>query len=235
MSLVIAIRDKDRIVLGSDKQSSYGVNKQHDATKIWESVDIPGALIGGVGMMRASQIIQYNKIVDLNELSDTGLTTEFIINSVVPGIVSQLQSHGVFCGQIEEKDVGSSIMIPNTFIFAFEDRAWIISPDLSVSELGDYLAIGSGSDVANGALYATPDKNPFERIVTSIKAAAETTLFVDDEIDFLVTKPYAKDEQALKKAMGVFEQAELTIENSEPEKPKEEAKTKKKSKAKKKK
>lgn len=34
MSLVVAIKHKDRIILGSDKQVSVGANKSHDTTKI---------------------------------------------------------------------------------------------------------------------------------------------------------------------------------------------------------
>ena len=36
MSLIVAVKDKDRYVLGADKQSSAGGNKDHSATKIWE-------------------------------------------------------------------------------------------------------------------------------------------------------------------------------------------------------
>ena len=74
---------------------------------------------------------------------------------------------------------------------------------LSVSEIEDYFAIGSGSDVASGALYATKEKNPFERVVTAIDAAAETTLFVDDGIDVLVTEEHKDDEKLLAKALGI--------------------------------
>ncbi len=34
MSLVIAIKGKDRIVLGADRQSSVGGTKEHTSTKI---------------------------------------------------------------------------------------------------------------------------------------------------------------------------------------------------------
>lgn len=74
--------------------------------------------------------------------------------------------------------------------------------DLSVTELEDYLAIGSGSEVAQGALFATPDKNPFERIITSIEAAADTTLYVDNGIDLLATKYYTRDAKNIAKALG---------------------------------
>jgi hypothetical protein len=93
-------------------------------------------------------------------------------------------------------------MIPNVFIFAYRDKAWVIWHDLSVVEIADYFAIGSGSEVARGALFATKEKNPFERIVTCIDAAAESTLFVDDGIDLLTTCDKPKDAKQVAKALG---------------------------------
>ena len=60
MSLVIAVKEKDRIVLGADKQASLGNAKDHTNTKIWRVEDLPGAIMGSVGSARASQIIQYS-------------------------------------------------------------------------------------------------------------------------------------------------------------------------------
>jgi hypothetical protein len=74
--------------------------------------------------------------------------------------------------------------------------------DLSVSEIDDYLAIGSGAEVARGALFATVAEDPFKRIVTSIDAAASTTLFVDDGIDLLVTENRDEDLDNAAKALG---------------------------------
>ena len=59
MSLVIAIKDKNRVVLGADKQVSAGDSKEHTITKIWEVEELPGAIMGSVGSARVSQIIQY--------------------------------------------------------------------------------------------------------------------------------------------------------------------------------
>ena len=66
MSLIVSIKDKDRVVFGSDKQVSTSVTKDHSATKIWEVADLPGAIMGSVGSMRASQVIQYSRLFDLN-------------------------------------------------------------------------------------------------------------------------------------------------------------------------
>lgn len=203
MSLIVAIKDKDRVVFGSDKQVSTSVTKDHSATKIWEVVDLPGAIMGSVGSMRASQVIQYSRLFDLNEIMDKGgISTSFVINSLVPNIVGQLRSAGVPLAAAEDGDL-SCASIPNMFLFALGESAWMIWTDLSVTELDDYLAIGSGSDVATGVLFATKEKNPFERIVTCIDAAAETTLFVDDGVDLLATKYYPRDRQQIAKALDI--------------------------------
>ena len=205
MSLVIAIKDKDRIVFGADKQVSGAGSKSHNTIKIWNVPELPGAIMGGVGSLRASQVIQYSKLIDLNAMADLSygtIDTNYIITVLVPQIVLQLQSAGVCC-IAEDETEEKTVMLPNSFLFAYEDQAWMIWNDLSVSEIEDYLAIGSASDVAKGVLFATADKNPFDRIVTCIDAAAEATLYVDHGIDFLATKFYDKDRSAMYKALGL--------------------------------
>jgi ATP-dependent protease HslVU (ClpYQ) peptidase subunit len=199
MSLVVAIKDKDRIVLGADKQASAGGNKDHTNIKIWEVEELPGALMGGVGSARASQILQYSQVIDKNLLGKE-VDTEFIVRVLVPLIAMHLKNNGIIIDN--SKEAGCDLM-PNAFIFAYKDRAWTIWHDFSVSEIDSYLAIGSGSDVAKGVLYATQDKDPFERIVTGIAAAAESTLYVDNGIDLLVTEEHEGDELLLAKAFGI--------------------------------
>jgi len=219
MSLVIAIRDKDRVVLGADKQGSVSDFKDHSCTKIWPVAELPGALMGGVGSARASQIIQFANIIDKN-LIDKDISTDFIICSLAPTIAEGLKRNGF---NLTAKDNDLCELMPNSFIFAYKDKAWMIWNDLSVTEIDDYLAIGSGSDVARGALFATKKQNPFERIVTAIDAAAESTLFVDDDIDLLATAVYDGDEEKIAKALG-FEIEEV---KEEVKKAKAKTKTKK--------
>jgi 20S proteasome alpha/beta subunit len=199
MSLVVAIKDKDRIVLGADKQASTGGNKDHTNTKIWEVEELPGAIIGSVGSARASQIIQYSQIIDKNLLNQN-LDTEFIVRILAPTLANGLKANGI---TVDAPEGAKCDMMPNAFIFAYGDRAWTIWHDLSVSEIDKYFAIGSGSDVARGVLYATQDQDPFKRIVTSIDAAAESTLYVDDGIDLLATKRYEEDLNAMAVALGL--------------------------------
>ena len=199
MSLVVAIKDKDRIVLGADKQASTGSTKDHTNTKIWELEELPGAILGAVGSARASQIIQYSQIIDKNMLNYP-IDTDFIVRVLAPTLANGLRNNGIV---IEPTEDVKCDMMPNAFIFAYGDKAWTIWHDLSVSEINEYFAIGSGSDVARGVLYATPEKAPFERIVTSIEAAAESTLYVDNGIDMLVTGHHPEDLIYMSKALGI--------------------------------
>jgi ATP-dependent protease HslVU (ClpYQ) peptidase subunit len=197
MSLVIAIKEKDRIVLGADKQVSLGSTKGHTSTKIWKVDELPGALMGGVGSARATQIIQYSQIIDKNFTGP--INTEFVICVLIPTITAALKANGIVISSKED----DCILTPNVFIFAYLDKAWVIWHDLSVVEITDYFAIGSGADVARGALFATKEKNSFERIVTCIDAATESTLFVDDGIDLLTTYDKPKDPKQVAKALGL--------------------------------
>lgn len=199
MSLVVAIKDKERIVLGADKQASTGGSKDHTCTKIWKLEELPGAIMGGVGSARASQIIQYSQIIDKNLLNKE-INTDFIVRVLAPTLAAGLKANGIV---VDASDGAKCDMMPNAFIFAYKDRAWSIWHDLSVSEIGEYIAIGSGSDVARGVLYATPEKDPFSRIVTSIEAAAESTLYVDNGIDLLATDTYEEDLVNMSNALGI--------------------------------
>ena len=199
MSLVVAIKDKDRIVLGADKQASTGGTKDHTNTKIWKLEELPGAIIGSVGSARASQIIQYSQVIDKNLITEN-IDTTFVVRILAPTLANGLRANGIV---VEAGDGGKCDMMPNAFIFAYKDRAWTIWHDLSVSEIEDYFAIGSGSDVARGVLYATTEKNPFDRIVTSIEAAAESTLYVDNGIDLLATGTYDEDLTNMAVALGL--------------------------------
>lgn len=202
MSLVVALKNKDRIILGSDKQVSIGNNKDHSCTKIWEVHGLSGAIMGGVGTARASQIIQYSDIIDKNGLNPEP-TTEFVVNSLVPIIATTLKENGIVIDPTPDSELGC-VSIPNSFIFAYKDKAWMIWSDLSVQEITDYMVIGSGSDVARGVLWATADKkNPFERIAMCIEAAAESTLYVDNGLDLLTTEVRAGDAKQITKLFGI--------------------------------
>ena len=224
MSLVVAIKDRDRIILGADKQISLGNNLFHNSTKIWAVEELPGAIMGGVGLARASQIVQYSRIIDKNFLNDfDSLDTDYIVNVLTTNIAAALKENGVVVDKAPDSEC---LMMPNAFIFAYRDKAWMILNDFSVTEIDDYLAIGSGADVARGVLFTTrSNNNPFDRIVTCIDAAHDSTLYVDNGLDILSTEILATDERQLSKALGIEpEKKKKPKKKAIPKKSKEEVK-----------
>ena len=58
MSVVIAIKDGDKILMGGDCQVSYGGNKSTlvspNLMKVWEVEGHPNTIMGGVGAFKSS-------------------------------------------------------------------------------------------------------------------------------------------------------------------------------------
>ena len=191
MSLVIAIKDKDRFILGADKQASGWNNKNHTATKIWFT-EYEGCCIGSVGYARASQVIQYIKgLLDNAGFGKDALDDAFIHLQLPRTLYETLKAHGVIADMPDQ-----TFTLPNAFFIAYKDRCWKIWEDLTVDEVEEYDAIGSGQDIALGVIetsYMYNEKNPYQIIANAIDIAAEKTLFVDHEIEFVETAPEKKD------------------------------------------
>lgn len=209
MSLVIAIRDKEnnRVILGADKQGTVGGNRTHSAQKIWEVEGAPTAngervLMGGVGLIRALQIMQYNPIpFDRNLLEENGaFTTAYLSTDFVELIVEYLTAKGITTSIEDEGQ--KMVASPNAYIIAQGDKAWMIGQDLSVEEVDDFIAIGSGADIARGVLRNTQGLHPFERIARAIEAASEETTSVDDFVEILATKDLPEDDEDFDEALG---------------------------------
>lgn len=209
MSLVIAIKDKEnkRVILGADKQGTVGGNRTHSAQKIWEVEGAPAAggervLMGGVGLIRALQIMQYNQLpFDRNLLGEDGaFSTAYFSTEFAEIIVELLNAKGI--NTTIEDEGQKMIASPNAFIIAQGENAWMIGQDLSVEEVDDFIAIGSGADIARGVLRNTTDLHPFERIARAIEAAAEETTSVDDFVEVLATKDLPEDETDFEAALG---------------------------------
>lgn len=235
MSLVIAIKDQDRWIFGSDKQTSFGNRKGHNATKVWQVKGYKNCCMGGVGYARANQIMQYcTGILDKNYFEDNDvLDEEYAVVALGPTIYATLAASGFQDLDLDPTENPFNFKrIPNEFLFAYKDKCYRIGTDLTVEEVDDFVAIGSGEDIAKGVLYATPDKNPFERIALAIEAASEFTIYVDDSIEVALTDEKEEDELNFYKAVGVdlvkALEEEVPIQEEKPsKKAKEQTKEKK--------
>lgn len=197
MSLVVAIKTNEGIVMGCDTQVSYGGNKysmsDNTSCKIWDIINCPHGLMGSVGMLRDSQIISAHAIIDPNRVMNDNIDFDYVVCDLYSTICDILASyHRISLEPTYDKD---GIFIPpvlnNEFIFAYKDKAYQISQEGCVRTIDDYLVIGSGADVATGVLDNNYNKAPEERIIEAITCCNKNTLYIDNNV--ILSYTYEKD------------------------------------------
>jgi len=163
MSLIVAIKEQSRIYIGSDTMvCNDGGSTWHDKSKIWKSSSNKKILIGGVGYLSVIEKVRHGYPFD----ADT--PTLETVNAWMQNIIST----------VKDDDDYSFIICGNGKIFIASCGGLII-------EAKDYEAIGSGRNVAMGALYSI-DKfipDPEEKIRVAISAAMRYNIFVGGSID----------------------------------------------------
>lgn len=98
----------------------------------------------------------------------------FVVKYVVPEIVNSLKDAHFLKMRDDYID-----FLDSSFLFAYKDKLFSIHTDLSVMEIDDYCAIGSGSHEAIGSLLSTEGESPVKRIIKAIKASAASDIYVD--------------------------------------------------------
>ena len=179
MSVVVAIKEGNKVFLGADSQVTKGGTRTtlHNPNnyKIWKVDGNDHALMGHVGNVRDANIIRLmsNVIDDYDEFNDR-VNYRFVVKYLVPEIIKNLQdAHFIKTNDNALDGLDSS------FLFAFKDKLFWINSDLAVIEVDDYIAIGSGADQAIGSLLSTEGQNSKSRIVKAIKASAASDIYVD--------------------------------------------------------
>lgn len=186
MSVVIAIKDKNKIIMGSDSQATSGglrYTLPQSAGKIAISPQSKHILIGGVGNTRDAQVIQNckNLIPEINILKDD-INFQYVVNELTMNVYNVLRNMNRVC-----TNNNGIAQIESTFIFAYKDEAWLIGNDLTVIPIEDYLVIGSGVEVANGVLENTKDLDAVTRIKQAIEACNKKTIYIDNNVQILHT------------------------------------------------
>lgn len=178
MSVVVAIKDKGRIYIGSDSQVTKGGSrttlKNPNNYKIWKVEGCEHCLMGHVGNLRDANVVRLMSgiVDDYDEYCDR-VNYRFVVKYVVPEIIKTLRNAQFLK---EDKYVD---FLDSSFLFAYKDKLFSINSDCSVIEIDDYVAIGSGANEAIGSLLSTEKADPKTRIVKAIKASATSDIYVD--------------------------------------------------------
>ena len=178
MSVVVAIKENNKVYIGVDSQVTKGGTrttlKNPHNYKVWRVPGAPHCLMAQVGSFRDSNVVRLmDRLVTDYNIFREHVGYEFVVKKVVPDIVEELKKYGML------KDDKYIECMDSAFIFAFEDQLYMIGRDLSVIEIDDYVAMGSGEDQAIGSLLSTEGEKPKERIVKAIKASAAADIYVD--------------------------------------------------------
>lgn len=178
MSVVVAIKEGNKIYMGCDSQVTKGGTrttlKNPNNYKIWKVVGAENCLMAHVGNVRDANIVRLmDRLVTDYNIYRHHVDYEFVVKKVVPEIVEELRQYGMIK---EDKYVE---FLDSSFLFAFQDQLYVIGRDRSVIEVDDYVAIGSGEDQSIGSLLSTEGEKPKDRIVKAIKASAAADIYVD--------------------------------------------------------
>lgn len=120
-------------------------------------------VIGFTSSFRMGQLLHY-------KLAAPGRTTSqdvaaYMATDFVDAVRTCLQTGGYARKENEEETAG-------TFLVGYSGRLFTIDSDYQVGEsIDNFAAVGCGAQVALGALFATPQRPPRERLTTALKAA----------------------------------------------------------------
>ena len=187
MSVVVAIKEGEKIYIGADSQVTRGGTrttlKNPNNYKVWKVLNVENCLMASVGTLRDANIVRLmDKLVTDYNVYKNHIDYEFVVKKIVPDIIDELREYGML------KDEKYIEFIESSFLFAFKNQLYLISRDRSVIEIDDYVAIGSGEDQAIGSLLSTEGEKPKQRIVKAIKASATSDIYVDYPIIIVDTE-----------------------------------------------
>lgn len=178
MSVVIAVKNKDGVYVGADRQATCGHVRVNGVLKIYKAEHC-GNVVGTVGSGRDSNITHLND--DWIESSkDIDVDFKYVVREIVPRLFSLMQRHKRV--RIHE---GVEELL-STFLFCTKDRIFVIFSDGAVCEYENYVAIGSGGDMATGYLNSLEkdkiNENLEDVIKTAIIRACEKDIYINDDV-----------------------------------------------------
>lgn len=165
MTCIAGIVQDGRVYIGGDSQAtaSWSINTRVDP-KVWSDDDW---VFGYSGGPRVAQLLRWG--LDRPPLKDEQPLDAYLATDFTKAYRSIIREGGALKAEngIEEAEGTTRFMVGH------QGRLLVIHSDFQVAETTDgYAAIGSGDDLALGALFATrSQRNPRRRLLTALEAA----------------------------------------------------------------
>lgn len=144
MTCIVGISDGTKVWMGGDSASvdGWGTVFKQRGPKVFRRDKL---LIGGSGSWRMMQLLAYPELPQ-PQLADSA--TEFMISSFVPWIRNLFEKGGFLKKKDEQEQADGHLLV------AFGCYLFTVWGDMNVAEpLDGYTAIGSGDEIALGALW----------------------------------------------------------------------------------
>ena len=159
MSIIIATKTEDGVLMGADTQTSRG--DRDKVTSLGENnlkiTRMPhGILLGHAGAVRVTQILACHKDW-FEELGDEPLTKRFLVMRIIPRYYRELKERDL----LDAED--STVQYGGGFIVAQGDRIFVLNGDFSVDEVPSFVSIGCGQDAAYLVRQTRAKDGAFER------------------------------------------------------------------------
>jgi ATP-dependent protease HslVU (ClpYQ) peptidase subunit len=172
MTCIVGLKHDGRVYIGGDSAAS-DLDRLTINTRADEKVFIShGIIFGFCSSFRVGQLIRYsfNPPEQLNSKSDS----EYLVTDFIDGIRHTIQSGGSLHKENESEQFDSH------FIIGYRNNVYVVYNDFQVAHPREpFVAVGSGEDLAMGAMYATQDnKDPVSRIHIALEAASNFNMAV---------------------------------------------------------
>ena len=163
MTCIVGIMDKGKVIIGGD---SAGVSGYDLTVRADEKVFVNGEFIFGfTSSFRMGQLLRYRFKPPFHR-PDVSID-EYMATDFVDSIRKCLKDGGFAKVENGEESGG-------TFLVGYRGQLFRIDSDYQVGKpLNGFDAVGCGELIARGALYATIDRPPNERLRIALEAAEE--------------------------------------------------------------
>lgn len=191
MTCIVTLRDKEDIILGADRCTSYGdsVIKANEPKITKRKIETMGKdsdifiYMSLTGYSAHGSFLKYG--FEIPKYDTTKPFKEYLYRKFLPMLKKQMTKNGLL--KIEN-DVNDT---EGVFCIIFDNNIYEIESSLGLLDVSnlDYYSIGSGYRHAEGSLYSTQNEKDAEsRVKKSIQAAAHHLSGVDDNIDIMRIK-----------------------------------------------
>lgn len=158
MTCIVGLVDNGNVYIGGD---SAGVSGLSISIRADEKVFTNGPFIMGfTTSFRMGQLLRYKFTLSAQTIKQSDM--EYLVTDFIDAARKCFRDNGFSDGTTG-----------GTFLVGYHGKLYTINSDFQIGIPADLFdAVGSGSDLALGAMHATQDQDPVKRINAALKAAS---------------------------------------------------------------